>query len=223
MVRMLKSRSLVYGVLALITIASLAGAIYFYFQYQQTQLALKNPTLAAQQQASATITSVGQLMDLPKNEQPTIATVSDITKLKDQPFFANAQNGDKVLIYTKAKQAILYRPLTNKIIAVAPVNLGNTTPVIGPVNVALYNGTTTSGLTTTAEAFLKSKFTNVTVVAKQNAAQADYTQTEVIDLSGKNKDMAQQIATAENGKVVSQLPNGEQKPTGADILVILGK
>lgn len=126
---MLKSRNIVYGVLALITIASLAGAIYFYFQYQQTQLTLKNPTLAAQQEAAATVTAVGKLIDLPKSEQPTIATVSDITKLKDQPFFSKAQNGDKVLIYTQAKEAILYRPIDNKIISVAPVNLGSNTPV----------------------------------------------------------------------------------------------
>jgi len=125
----MKGKLLLNAVLAVVTVASLAGAVYFYLQYQQTQLALKNPTLAAQQQASAIVTAVGKLIDLPKNEQPTIATVSDITKLKDQPFFAKAQNGDKVLIYTQAKEAILYRSSENKIIAVAPVNLGNNTAV----------------------------------------------------------------------------------------------
>src|SRR4030042_292294 len=64
------------------------------------------------------VATVGKLMKLPA-EDPTIAQVSDATKLKDQPFFAGAQNGDQVLIYTNARKAILYRPSTNQIIDVA--------------------------------------------------------------------------------------------------------
>jgi hypothetical protein len=71
--------------------------------------------------AAMLINKVGQLMELPIGEKPTIATVSDMTKLKGQPFFDKAENSDKVLIYKLAKKAILYRPSENKIINVAPV------------------------------------------------------------------------------------------------------
>jgi hypothetical protein len=50
-----------------------------------------------------------------------MATVLEQDKLKDQPFFARAQNGDKVIIYTQNKKAILYRPSENRIIEVAPL------------------------------------------------------------------------------------------------------
>ncbi len=74
-------------------------------------------------EASQLLVEVGKLMVLPENEQPTIATVTDLEKLKDQPFFAKAQVGDKVLIYTSAKKAILYRPTENKIIELAPLSV----------------------------------------------------------------------------------------------------
>lgn len=66
---------------------------------------------------------VGELMFLPQDELPTIATVSDPEALKNQSFFVDAKKGDKVLIYSNAKKAILYDPVANKIITIAPVNL----------------------------------------------------------------------------------------------------
>lgn len=72
-------------------------------------------------EAQQVIAEVGKTVDLPKDEIPTVATVSDPSKLKDQPFFAEAQLGDKVLIYAQAKRAILYRPSTHKIIGIAPL------------------------------------------------------------------------------------------------------
>lgn len=65
------------------------------------------------------IESVGKLMVLP-TEEPTIATVSDPESLKGQPFFMNAKIGDKVLIYSTAGKAIIYRPSINKVIEIAP-------------------------------------------------------------------------------------------------------
>jgi len=73
-------------------------------------------------------------MELPKDEEPTIATVLDKEKLKDQLFFAKAENGDKVIIYSKNQKAILYRPSINKIIDVAPISIAppQVTPTVTP-------------------------------------------------------------------------------------------
>jgi hypothetical protein len=85
-----------------------------------------NPQIVIQRQTDALIKRVGQLIQLPSDETPTVANVSDAEKAKQQSaFFNNAQNGDKVLMYVKAGQAILYRPSTDKIVLVAPLTFSN--------------------------------------------------------------------------------------------------
>ena len=76
------------------------------------------------------VNKVGKLMYLPTDEIPTVATVSDPSALKDQAFFVDAKVGDKVLIYTNAKKAILYDPRVNKIVTIAPLNIGDQKPTI---------------------------------------------------------------------------------------------
>lgn len=81
-----------------------------------------NPQATVEKQSQDIITKVGALMQLPQGETPTVANVSDAAAAKKQSaFFANAQNGDKVLMYAKAGEAILYRPSTNHIVLVAPL------------------------------------------------------------------------------------------------------
>lgn len=89
--------------------------------------AKKNTKVLAATQIDDLMVKLGKLMDVP-NETPTIATVSDVTKLRGQEFFAKAQNGDKVIIFPVAKKAVLYRPATNKIIEVALYNPPSVTP-----------------------------------------------------------------------------------------------
>jgi hypothetical protein len=67
----------------------------------------------------ATVQAVGKLIELPEGETPTVATISDLEPLKGQEFFSKAAIGDKVLIFDKAKEAILYRPSDDKIISKA--------------------------------------------------------------------------------------------------------
>ena len=222
----LKKTMVVRGIAVVIAFIILCVGVYFYLQYQKTQQLLKNPSLAAQVEAQTLVARVGRLMDLPKGEQPTIATVSDVTKLQGQSFFRNAKNGFKVLIYTKARKAILYDPKGDKIVEVTSLTLAQqATPSANaqkPVTVVLYNGTSVSGLATTVEKQIKDKGLNVTVALKANASKMTYTQTVVTDLTGKNASAAQSLASLLGG-VVGPLPSGETKPTGADILVILGK
>lgn len=104
-------------------LVALLPSLYFYNQYQKTLKLLKNPTAITEQEKNDLVEKVGKIFQLPKGDPPTIATVSDKNKLKSQAFFLNSENGDKVLIFPKVKRAILYRPSTNQIIEVMPVNM----------------------------------------------------------------------------------------------------
>ena len=112
----------------LIVLALIAGGIWLindYSQIRKENEKLSDPQQAAKAATAQLVADVGKITQLPAGETPTIATVSDASKLKNQAFFAQAENGDKVLIYTQAKRAYLYRPSTNKIIEIAPINLGS--------------------------------------------------------------------------------------------------
>ncbi len=111
--------------LVILLLISVVSAVYFYSQY----IAVKtNPQKIAQDERTALLAQVSRLIVLPSGEDPTIATVSNIDVLRNQPFFSNSKNGDQVLIYTNARKAILYDPVNNKIVDVAPINIGNPTP-----------------------------------------------------------------------------------------------
>jgi len=112
-------------VLLILAVIGLLFLGYGYIHTKNELTKLKNPSTAGKTETQQVIDKVGKLVQLPSGETPTLATVNDATKLKNQAFFAGAQNGDKVLIYSKAGKAVLYRPSTNKIIAYSPVNLGN--------------------------------------------------------------------------------------------------
>ena len=214
----------------LIAVGSTGAAIYLYNQYQTIK---KNPDLVYKGEDKKTIESISKYMQLPQGEEPSIATILDITKLKDQKFFENAQNGDKIIIYSSARKAILWRPTTNKIIEVAPLVLGDqaqtstqpqvTAPAVASgaqVSVALYNGAGITGLTKKAEEKIAS-IGDINVVARTNAAKNDYAKTLVVDLTGKNGQLAAELAGFLGGEM-AQLPAGEAKPE-ADILIIAGQ
>ena len=211
-----------------------APSYFFYSKYQKAQKLLKDPSYIQKQEVKSLVEKVGKLIDLPEGEEPTIATVSDKEKLSAQPFFSKAENGDHVLIYTKAKKAVLYRPSTNKIIEVGPVNIGQeetkpATPSANPVvtvkpttvstaRIAIYNGSKTAGLAASTEAKLKTKFNNITIVEKGNSS-GDYDKSLVSDLSGSQKSLTSDIAAYLGGEIKS-FPTSETKPD-ADILVIV--
>lgn len=57
---------------------------------------------------------------LPTDEQPTIARITDVSKVGDQVFFKDAQDGDVLLVYRQAKLALIYRPEVHKLVNVGP-------------------------------------------------------------------------------------------------------
>lgn len=69
------------------------------------------------------IKAVNDLISLPTDEKPTIATITKVEQLRAQPLFKNAKNGDKLLIYAKNKKAVVYDPVHGKIVDVGPINV----------------------------------------------------------------------------------------------------
>ena len=125
----LKSKvSLAWVVVVLVSM--LLGAVVVYGVAKKKPEFLGLPKGAAQIQAEIDLllAELGKLIALPTDEKPTVATITDVDKLKEQVFFRNAQNGDKVIIYTSARRAILYRPSDKKIIEVGAVNINQASP-----------------------------------------------------------------------------------------------
>lgn len=208
---------IIAGVIALALVA--LGA-FFALRYYKQRLNSPQDLLAR----------VGARYDIPPNETPTIATVSDKTKLQNQAFFAKAENGDKVLVFSIAKKGILYRPSIDKIIEVAPLSFEQNVPSVAPntptaqpekkVEISIYNGTKIRGLASATEKKITEQLKNIEVVEKENAVK-DYTGILVIDMSATNADRAKSIAEIVGGTIAS-FPPGEKTPKG-EILVIMGK
>lgn len=235
----ISSYSLVVALVVALLIA-LAVAGYFYYQYKHVV-----PAAPEADEIENLTKAIGDVLELPAGETPTLATVTDREKLAEQPFFQRAENGDKVLIYSASGRAILYRPSTKKIVDMTTVNVNTnqapeTTPAaqeqapLQPVGeqaapaatapvvtrIALYNGSTTVGATNGMEAQIKQVFTDTAVVSKDKASRSDYSGNVIVDLSGKNAEFAKSLSESLGG-VVGTLPAGESVPE-ADVLIIVG-
>jgi hypothetical protein len=113
-------------VLAWAIIATIAcGVLAATTVSQRKEISMLKSNQAVDDETAKLIARVASLVSLPEGETPTIATVTDVEKLRTQTFFAKAENGDRVLIFSKARKAYLYRPSTNKIVEIGPINIGS--------------------------------------------------------------------------------------------------
>lgn len=229
----LKSIGISIAFIVLLAVAIWSSLSYFKAQKQIAQLtSIAGQQQLAKEQVAGILTKVKKHMILPANETPTIATVTDVNTLKkSQPFFADAQNGDQVLVYVGAKKAIIYSPTKDIVINVGFVAVddsGNAQAVatntantqVTPLSVDVRNGTQTAGLGQKVANTIKTEGATVQKIA--DAKAKTYTQTVVVDL-GKltDKSAINALATSLNAQVVTALPEGEVSST-ADVLVIAG-
>ncbi|MBX4195770.1 hypothetical protein KW796_02350 [Candidatus Parcubacteria bacterium] len=106
-------------ILSAVVAILLAAMIMLLMQLQ----AYRTPALSAEEKLRSIISEVGEKVILPEGETPTVATISDPSKLRDQPFFAEAEKGDQILIYTTSKKAVLWRPSVHKVVEVSSLNI----------------------------------------------------------------------------------------------------
>ncbi len=201
----------------------LIGGGYYYSKGQKLS---QNKNATAQknvpQELDKVVAEVGKLIDLPTNETPTLATVTDISKLKGQPFFQKAKDGDKVLIYANNKKAILYDPVLKKVMDIAAIN--TSTPAAQPAQprIVIRNGTKTVGLTNKIETKIKKVISEANIADKENAARSDYLETTVVVLNDSAKETASALAKTLSAQI-GDLPKDETKPKDVDIIIIAGK
>lgn len=233
-------------VLPLLAIA-IAGAIFTVREYPEV-LGLSKSQDQLQAEARLLLDEINEVIDLPDDEVPTIATVTDVEKVREQQFFSKAENGDRVLIYGKSRKVILYRPSERRVIEVGAVNINQNaqagitaqqqgeepvpspeaeensepspSPEPEPISFVIYNGTTTPGLTANMQDELLTAYENAEIVDRANASRRDYEATFIIPINADNE-LGSVVAQNLN-VALSQAPEGEILPQNADFLVIVG-
>jgi len=228
----------------IIVIFLIAGFAWVYHSYSQAAKRAQNYTNSvldkqktdAQNELQIMIDKIGKHILLPTGETPALATVMNAGTLsKDQPFYKDAQNGDKVLVYFTAKKAFLYDPNRDIIINVGPLILDNTKttipvpqPVVStsttssaPLSIEILNGSSVAGVAATLANQLK---TNplFKVLDSKKAVNRNYQTTVLVDLTkGTKANLISSLAKQLGVKAVTSTPAGET-PSKADALVIVG-
>jgi hypothetical protein len=216
-------------ILVLVVLVGLGGAsFYFYSRYQHAQRLLKDPAAAAQEETRVLVEKVARHILLPKGETPTIAKVTDAKQLADNPFFAQAQTGDVVMIFLKAKKVVLFRPDADRIVNIGPFNsepsvagTSSATMQLQTARLTIYNGTQTAGLASVAEKKIKGELADVQTVSKLNS-KGTYTKTRVVVLTPEAQTLGAQLADMFKTEVTSVMPLGEAKPE-SELLLIVGQ
>ncbi len=119
-----KSNKILNVILIVLVVIGFGGMTYFYRQYHQLKTAPKTKQSDVKK-AQELKKKLAKLMDLP-DEDPVLGKVTDRKKLDNQPFFKNAKDGDDLIIFPKAKKAIIYRDSENKIINAGPIAITST-------------------------------------------------------------------------------------------------
>ncbi|GMQ95340.1 MAG: hypothetical protein BMS9Abin13_453 [Patescibacteria group bacterium] len=124
-------------ILLLIFIGALVWFAFDYIEAKKQVALLSNPVAqqeAYQKEIREIVKQVSKLIILPEGS-PDLATIQDATALAaQQPFFKDAENGDKILIYKD--KAIIFSPTKNMLVNVGPVYAeeSQTPPAPAPVS-----------------------------------------------------------------------------------------
>lgn len=223
-----------------------APSWYFYHKYKEVQETILHPELVKQKKTQQVVDRVNKLIQLPKDEVPTLMSISNKDKVVVLPFFTKAENGDIVLVYEKAKIAYLYRPSSNQIVNVAPINnvqseissqttqstsssssasikqaIESQIKTESAVQIEVRNGTKTSGLAKTTADNIHSLSSVYSIKTIGNAAKTDYDKTIVVSMKPAYRKDAVKLADYLRGEL-TDLPENESS-TEADILVIVAQ
>ena len=228
-------------------IASFGFLIYRQYRFQKEFTETKSVASQASlgidtDEAARIIDKVRSLVVVPAGEEPTVARISDVTRLSGQQFFAQAMNGDHVLVFQQAHRAILFRESENRVVEFTTVTFAGTpTPSPEPEVAGVEaNQPTATPLVTvmpvsytvfllnalgdneTLERF-KEQFAQEAPelrVVGEAVAKGTYSLSLIVDIAGDKEDVVRTYRDKlELG--ISVYPKGED-PYSADFLIVVG-
>lgn len=241
MIKTSKTKKGITSIFFLIVIGFAGWSFYNYLEAKKELVKLSSAEgqeEAQKQEVNALLDQVNKHMILPDDEQPTVATVTNVDELKgQQPFFERASNGDKIIIYANSQRAIIYSPEKDIIVNVGTLLADN--PNIekpeedqteqqeesGKLDIEIRNGTGKEGLARGMSSQLKEKNHNFNFVAINEAFRKDYSETTIVDMGGNNnkdEDLVRALVQELGAALTTELPDGE-KDSDAQILIIIGE
>jgi len=222
---------LTISIVLLIVLGAAFAWVYLGYRSAQKQISyLSTPEAQkqlAEQEISDIVNKVKRHMQLSESDTPSVATIADVEKLsKQQPFFQNAANGDKLLVYKD--KAIIYSVDKDLIINVGPVTIDDSQKPasveepkqeekIDVISIEIRNGSGVAGQASTYAETLKGN-SKYNIIKTADAAKTDYAESVIVNLG--NKDISG-LLEGDKFKESQVLPEGE-KPSLADVLIILG-
>lgn len=157
------------------------------------------------------VIKINKTLHIEGDANPAILAVTDETKA-NQPFLDIAKNGDKVLLYYKARQAILFRPTGNEII-----RKGSFTPP--NAKIFIRDGTAQDSRINEIKSKLES-IKEIDLVSTDSSVKQDYKGTTLVSVTDRYDSKVAELETLFDTKV-QRIPDGETFPD-ADILIIVG-
>jgi len=169
------------------------------------------PAAPASKDLDSIIIDVSKLANITGDPNPEIIRVSK-QQTSDLPILQKSKVGDIVLLYYRAKTAVLYRLSSQSII--------DTAPFVPPeARVIILNGTADDNKALAARAKLES-ISNLQIISEKSAVKNTYTKTYSVDLTNRYEAEYAAINNA-LGSTLQRL-RASETPPDADILIIVG-
>jgi hypothetical protein len=177
------------------------------------------------------VNRVAQMIEINRNEDPTIATVQDPALLKNgQPeFYKEAETGDRLLVWSD--KAVLYSTKKDKLLSVMmiadqPSSTSDTaeSEVVSTIEaenptINVKNGTLTGGMAGKMRTLLTSK--DIPVASIGDAKLKNYEKTVIVQVTDKEMPASLKALKDATGAEVSEPRDGETGLLG-DFVVIVG-
>lgn len=235
-------------------VAMLLSAVYLYIrngneEKQKKQfVANSTPSVSDQKDESSSgvpetlLDKVKKHLVVSETDIPYIATITNIDLVKDKnpEFYADATDGDKVIVWKD--RAVIYSESKDRIVSVATAKpllisgsentgtsassstststLSDVEQQMASTTIEIRNGSRKNGAAKVLKQQLETLGLNVSKVGDTGKV---YEGTQIIDLSsGKSTEVLDLVAKSTSGTVATVLPEGERAST-AQVLILIGR